>query len=307
MSQTSSNPSTVRRARRALAALAASALAGAALVVACTDPATTGVASPGTAAQVSDFGPATHIQYGAPVQVGNGRARTYVVLDQKNGGAPLELGVAFDESAMDGLPAASADHSGTGHPDMHAFVLPTPAQNPTPIRFVELDWNPVGHEPAGIYDKPHFDFHFYGISVAERNAIVPTDPQYAARAGNFPAADYVPAGYLPPTILAGAPPEAVAVPRMGMHWLSPATSPELPPTLTPFTSTFIYGTWDGRVIFAEPMVTRAYIMSKPNVTRRVAVAAKHEVRGWYPSSYTVGYDAPTKEYRVSLGGFAKLD
>lgn len=305
MSQTHTNPTTVRRA---LGALTASALVGAALVVACTDPAATGVAARAVTAQVGDFGPATHIQYGAPVQVGNGRARTYVVLDQKNGGAPIEFGVALDESAMEGLPAPSADHGGAGHANMHEYLLPVPAQNPTPINFVELDWNPVGHEPPGIYDKPHFDFHFYDIAVAERNAIVPTDPQYAPKAGHYPAPDYVPAGYLSPTILSGgAPPEALAVPRMGMHWLSPATSPELPPTLEPFTATFIYGSWNGRMIFAEPMVTRAYIMSKPNATRPIAVAAKHEVRGWYPSSYTVGYDEQAKEYRISLGGYALLD
>jgi len=31
-----------------------------------------------------------------PVRVGNGRARTYVVLDAKNDRTPLEIGVALD-------------------------------------------------------------------------------------------------------------------------------------------------------------------------------------------------------------------
>lgn len=303
MSQTTTSR-TPRRARVALA------LAGAAIVAGCTDPATTGTASPGTSAQVGDFGPGTHVQYGEPVKVGNGRARSFVVLDQKNGGAPLELGVAFDEQAMDGLPAPMTmpPGDGAGHLDMHVYLLPLPAGNPTTVDLLELDWNPVGHEPAGIYDKPHFDFHFYGITLAERNAIDPADPLYAARAANFPAPEFIAPGYLPPTVLAGgAPAEAVAVPRMGMHWLNPAIAPELPPTLQPFTATFIYGSWDGRVIFAEPMVTRSYILSKPNATRQIPVAARHEVRGWYPSSYTVGYDERAKEYRVSLGGFALRD
>lgn len=33
------------------------------------------------------------LQYGAPVPVGDGRARTYVVYDEKQNGAPVEIGV----------------------------------------------------------------------------------------------------------------------------------------------------------------------------------------------------------------------
>ncbi len=38
-----------------------------------------------------------------------------------------------------------------------------------------LDWNPQGHIPVGIYDKPHFDFHFYIISNEARMAIGAND------------------------------------------------------------------------------------------------------------------------------------
>ena len=46
----------------------------------------------------------SHVQYGVPVKVGDGRARTYVVLDQKTG-AQIEVGVALDERALQNLPA----------------------------------------------------------------------------------------------------------------------------------------------------------------------------------------------------------
>jgi hypothetical protein len=279
----------------ALAAAAALALA------ACSaDPASTQAS--GLSAGAGEA-PGTHRQYGVPQQVGEGRARSYVVLDRA--GAPLEFGVALDERAMDGLPAPMA-HEGMpgGHGDMHEYLLGMPAQNPTPFKFVELDWNPAGHEPAGIYDKPHFDFHFYTITEAERNAIDPTSPGYAAEAASFPAPEYVLPGYLPPTVLAGgAPAEAVAVPRMGMHWLNPQSA-ELPPRLEPFTRTFIQGTWNGKAIFLEPMITRAYILSKPTETIAVPVAQRYEPAGWYPSSYRVHYDEQAREYRIALGGMA---
>ena len=56
--------------------------------------------------------------------------------------------------------------------------LDLPAKNPTQYKFVQFDWNPAGHEPAGVYDLPHFDFHFYTVSrrsaeldPAERSAV----------------------------------------------------------------------------------------------------------------------------------------
>ena len=53
----------------------------------------------------------------------------------------------------------------------------------------------------------------------------------------MPAAEFGPPGYLAASALTGAPPELAAVPRLGMHWLEPA-SDELHGAV--FTRTFIY-------------------------------------------------------------------
>src|SRR5262245_39941338 len=92
----------------------------------------------------SSQNPAVHRQYGHPQKDGNGTVRTYVVLDQKNGGVPVEIGVAMSEDALQGLPAPMP---GPGM-NMNMYILDLPAQNPTPYQFVQFDWNPVGHEPA---------------------------------------------------------------------------------------------------------------------------------------------------------------
>lgn len=55
------------------------------------------------------------VRYGDAVKLGNGHARTYVIADKA--GAPRELGVAFDEAALEGLPAA-----GSGHHDGHMMT-----------------------------------------------------------------------------------------------------------------------------------------------------------------------------------------
>lgn len=49
---------------------------------------------------------------------------------------------------------------------------------------------------------------------------------------------------------------------MGSHWVYEKT-PELHGQ--PFTHTFIYGTYDGKVIFIEPMVAKSFLEQKPSV------------------------------------------
>lgn len=58
----------------------------------------------------------------------------------------------------------------------------------------------------------------------------------------------------------------------------------------------------GRLIFLEPMVTQAYLKSKPDVTVPVKTPEHYSVPGWYPTNYTVRYDKKAKRYLVALGG-----
>lgn len=254
-----------------------------------------------------------HRQYGTPTKVGNGMVRTYVILDEKDGRRPLEVGVAFTEDALEGLPAPMPGGP-MGHENSPVYLLNLPAQNPTPYQFVELDWNPAGHEPESVYTFPHFDFHFYTVSQEFRASILPSDPQYGAKAANLPAPEYRAPFYIDAmTAAGGAPAAAVAVPMMGVHWLD-VRSPELqkltghPELYQPFTATFIYGSWDGQFIFDEPMITRAFILSKKDATDPavrdqvipVSTAAHYSPAGYYPSAYRIAYDPQAKEYRVAL-------
>lgn len=222
--------------------------------------------------------------YGTSVNVGDGTARTYVTLDAE--GNPAELGIVLTEAALNNLPMTMP---GTEH----LLALPEKA-GATPYRHVTLDWNPHGHEPDHVYTLPHFDAHFYTITNAERLAILPSDPQFQQKAAAFPGTGYVPAGYVAPA--------PAAVPRMGVHWVDP-TSPEL--NGGTFTRTFLFGSYDGKMIFAEPMLTKAYLETKPNFTQAIPVPEKVTTPGWYPSSYSIKHDAARGEYRISLGTFVQ--
>jgi hypothetical protein len=174
----------------------------------------------------------------------------------------------------------------------HILELPHSAKL-TPFKFVELDWNPHGHEPDGIYNRPHFDFHFFTITKAERDAIDPADPDYIRKAEHLPQAELIPSGYfLPRPIL--------PFPRMGVHWVaSEATEFKG----KPFTHTLIHGSWDGRMIFYEPMITKAFLETKPDITVPITPAIRFEPSGYHPTAYSVRYDRSLRTYRVSLSGF----
>jgi hypothetical protein len=216
------------------------------------------------------------------------------VLDARNGRRPLEIGVAIDEKGLEGLPAH-------GMPLM--LRPPLPAGAPAPYRFVMLDWNPHGHEPEGIYDSPHFDFHFYRITHDEVMAMVPTDPNFVSRANDLPSGAYVPPFYT----IATPDGASSAVPQMGVHWLD-VRSPELqgvlgnPEGYRPFTKTFLYGSWAGEMIFYEPMITRAHLLTRPDEVIPIPQPALYPEPGWYPSAYRISWDPRAREYRVGLVG-----
>jgi hypothetical protein len=253
-------------------------------------------------------------EYGMRVKVGEGSARGYVLYDQETG-APTEIGVALDERAMQGLPAPNPHHAPPGanpheHLDNHVYLLSLPVRGAAPYQFVELDWNPGGHEPPGVYDLPHFDFHFWTASPAERASVVPSNPQYQQNAELLP-----PEPQRPPSFAVAAPPgaPAPAVPLMGVHWAD-VRAPELqkelgnPAGYRPFTTTFLYGSWAGRFVFLEPMITRAHIMAKKTATdpavrdEIIPIPAPAQVGtpGYYPKAYRITWDAGAKEYRIAL-------
>lgn len=289
------------------------------ILTACIDPALVRSTSNGAleitvGSRAQTEAPTALLRYGPSLRVGNGFVRTYVLFDEKDATVPREVGVAMDEWVMEGLPApnkhAMTGHSEHEHVDNHVYLLTLPEKSGLPFQFVELDWNPGGHEPPGIYDKPHFDFHFYTVPQEDRAAVVPTDPDFQKKADMLP-----PEAERPPQYIVGAPPgtPAPGVPLMGVHWVD-VRSPELqqmlgkPEAFQPFTKTFIYGSWEGKFTFLEPMITREYIMSKRaakdaadrNEVVPISTAKSYRPAGYYPSAYRIAWDEESKEYRIAL-------
>lgn len=221
---------------------------------------------------------------GATKRLGEGTVRSWVSLDRE--GKPIAIGLTFDEKALKTAPMeVPAGQEGINI----TLALPREA-SATAFNHILFGWNPHGHPPKNIYDVAHFDIHFYTISPEERQKITAQGDDLA-KAYLAPAPEYVPAGYI-------LPPDT-AVPDMGAHWINTQAS-EL--NGQPFTKTFLFGNYNGQIIFYEPMITRSFFETKVNVTEFIKQPQKYAKPGYYPTRYSAKYDPAKKEYTVALEG-----
>jgi hypothetical protein len=197
------------------------------------------------------------------VKMGNGFLKSWVMVD--NFAKPKSIGFTMSAGALENLPDTSGGHH------YSEYEVPVPNEGfRTPFSHIVINWNPVGHVPLQIYDKPHFDFHFYMTSREERKKI-PVYPKDTTKFQNAPPAAYLPLNYFYP---GGGEPE------MGAHWVD-LSSNEFKPGGT-FTETFIYGTYDGQVTFLEPMITLDFLKSISDFTRDIPRPDKVQQTGYYP-------------------------
>jgi hypothetical protein len=231
---------------------------------------------------------ASHTFWGQPEKLGAGEIRTFISVTPAvdtvtNYHAPATIGVELDATSLSTLPNT-----------MTMLLLDFPIQAArTPFQFMMIGWHPHGHPPAGIYDKPHFDFHFFIQDRQDALAIRPgscagvdcTDYRGAVQA--VPA-QYVPSGYTNIGLVA---------PFMGNH-LVDLTSPEW--NGRPFTRTILVGAYHGGITFLEPMITLATLTSEPNSCSDLRQPASYAKAAYYPLRLCTHYDETTKKYRVYL-------
>lgn len=252
-------------------------------------------------------------QLGAVAHVGAATASSYAEFDES--GTPLAIGLVFSQNFFDELPSEPSDlhqcfdRDGNGSVEQpaecnawHEWVIPLPSEvairADIPFKWSLLNWNPMGHIPPGVYDVPHFDIHFYIEPIENVFALEPgpCGPEFI-RCDQFEVARRpLPANYLAPDYQDV---EAVA-PAMGNHLID-MTSPELHGE--PFTRTWIYGVYDGKVTYYEEMVTRAFLLGRPSDCFPIKSPPAVAIEGYYPTLSCLRFDAEANEYTVSMEGF----
>jgi hypothetical protein len=256
--------------------------------------------------------------YSEAKKLGDGFAQVYAELDAD--GAPRVIGVTFHQSMLDGLPtmpntwSRCFDKNENGRIDAHGecngdyelrFALPQELMQGgvTPFTWVSVNFNPMGHPPPAppVWAVPHYDFHFYIMEPEAVAQIRPGPCNELIDCDDFKRAQTpVPARYVHADhIDVGA-----AVPDMGNHLID-SQSPELVVEGREFTRTFIFGAYDGHVIFYEPMITLAYLQSRPDLCVPIKQPQAWEIEGYYPATYCIRHLADDERYTVSLEDFAR--
>ncbi len=263
--------------------------------------------------------PAAHPEHvqGDDEAFGAGSVSTYVDLDAA--GQPASIGVRLSAAAVRDLPLEpdgtapcfDVDGDGVEDPATECFmmlrrdlVLPDAASEATgPFGYVQFNYNPHGHPPPApaVYAKPHFDFHFFLVGLDDVREIRTgtcgffMDCEVYERA-RIPVPEiYMPATYIEVGAAAG---------EEGNHLL-PSTAPELGDPPAEFTQTLIYGSYDGHIIFVEPMIAASTFTEDLDACYDIAQPTAWEFAGAYPTQYCMRYLPDEQAYTVSLESFVR--
>lgn len=260
---------------------------------------------------------------GSAAVIGKGRVESYLVLTAT--GAPAAVGVHLTEGALEQLPVhknrrsrcfdlnsdASIAASECVGDEERILQLPAEivARAQLPFRWISVNWNAEGHHPPPpkpgeaptppIYARPHFDFHFFAWDRDRIEAIAAGPCGEFVDCGDFERGRKpIPARYVPE----GHVDVGIVVPRMGNHLLD-SRSPELIDPSTPFSRTFIYGAFDGELIFWEPMITFDFLRRTSDACFDIRQPAAYRKSGYYPTQYCIRTEADSNQHTVSLEGF----
>jgi hypothetical protein len=227
--------------------------------------------------------------YGATKTVAGGNVRSFLTSDAS--GVPTAVGMRISATTVNGVdttrPANPADY-------FYEIPLPAGAASKIAVQDISLDWGPGGHPPEMVYGVPHFDMHFYTVPRADRMAWSPTD---TSKLNKVPDATLIPAAHIT---------DGTGIPFMGLHYVD-VTSHEFDTSMHhPFDATFIWGYYNGAQVFIEPMITQAYLQSKASFSAPIKQPAAYSRTGVYwPTKYSISFDAATNEHVISMTDMVK--
>lgn len=186
----------------------------------------------------------------------------------------------------------------------------------SPFHYVEVDWNTEGkgRGPNESFVSPHFDFHFY---LPPRGVM---DAMTKCRSSNGKTCDPLLTGYAQMRRFLRLPPPAYvprtyrpdvdsSIPLMGLHLLDTRYTYTVP--YVDRHPVLLYGTFNGRVAFAEASVTLKNlqrVVAAPGHAISYRFRQPQRVRGdvpW-PTRFTLEYLPETGAFRAGFAGLRRL-
>lgn len=247
-----------------------------------------------TPAKQEEFPPEKRTEWGEKAELGNGEIRTFVTFTKND--RPKFVGVWFSAETLQGLPSEHTED-----------LLDIPATDRTPFTFHQVNWNPHGHAPDGIYSIPHFDFHFHltpeslleeiDAGSCERDGMTAHVTCETYERGTEPLPpEQMPPGYVD---------SGDVIPGMGNHLINPNA---LEFQNVRFRHTFVYGAFDGRLTFFEPMITKNFLRQRNEEVRTsISMPDTFPKPGWYPTEYSIRYLSGENAYAITLETFKQFD
>lgn len=177
---------------------------------------------------------------GENVPVGSGFVFSWVTFN--NYGTLMEVGIDITPEVYESLPRSGDFEKPLIIPfseDVKKFI---------PFNHVGLNWS-NGNPENPLLTKPHFDVHFFMITVEQRMEIPEFSDESEALFTNYPSAEHFPSGYKPFAKNSRA--EAM----IGNHWY---------PTKALKTSDYalFLGSYDGKFTFLDPMVSLDFLKNE---------------------------------------------
>ena len=245
---------------------------------------------------------AAQIFYGDPEPLGKGSVRSFVALDDN--GNPSDIGATFSKETLS-LP------TGDTEPDIVTELSLPPEASSTAFNHMELLYRPNNY--SGLVPKaigvPRFSLNFFLISPSERALICP----HPDKIGTLPVcntSEEAPALKTPkpgtvPLGLVQTP--GGAEPGYGSRYRDADSSTPVVSGQQTFTSTYYYAFFDGKLTDIDFTGTIAFLSTQPNITVPIKVPTLYSKSGYYPTEYSISYDAASQEYSMAFGGLTYRD
>ncbi len=219
--------------------------------------------------------------YGAP-------AVTYATFEV-DGKTVKEFGTILSLASLSNIPPGA-------FASYQWFKVPPSVAEQTFIKSYQIDFMPMGHPPAKVYDVPHVETHTFSWTVEEMSKLTCRE----ANDNQLPPAEFIPAGVWNFDPMPGVP---NCLPQMGVHGFD-VNAPEL--NGARFTQSLSVLVARGEFMSYEPKSTVEELQKRKDFSIALPQPKKLSKTSRLPTLYVGTYLPLIDAYRIVYTNFVTL-